>query len=883
MANPSWSSGAWTPRFDDDFPGTTLNPVWQPGWFGATGITPPVNSTSPHNNSTYVTLPGDSTAHMKVDSSFGSILTTNPNNSASATGFQISPPAAFEARIFIPGPIGSVLVPNWVAWWATGQNWPATGEIDFLESLGVPDWNAGHIHDNATDGPNPSQPNGQGFTSNMSPNPYGWHMIGANWTASNTVQFFYDSVLVHTLATDGFTGPLYLVLNNTFNGTLDGPTTSQVDWVRVWTPGVSSSNVPGLVAPVAVQGRTGIASATPPSSVSVGGGLPATVTVTARVGLAASTLAIAAGAVAAVTATAPVGTPVALGRFYTENLCPNPSFEVDLTGYTPLVGTTLSQDITQGYSGRYSMMVVTDGSVPGEGFTGPQATVPNNGPGSMSFYLMGETGTVTVSAVSGATASIVAQSSVTLQGGDYQRVVLSGLALSAGQQMYVLVQTTTAQALTFWIDAVQYEMDATPHPYIDGDSPQCQWEGTPGESASFQTFQFATGASGGMFLEGIASPVAQGAVFLTSASGNMTLSGTESGTISASPVGALSDFGIWTAADMDPAVSYIELSNAGQATGQTGWNRVYALAYPPQQAVGSNGQVIWPRAAFAALGFTFKAVTNTWQQSLADVQFERMPVVPGATPAPSAYQPPRQISTIIKPSRLNFCPNPSIEVSTAGWTAIGAAGLSRDATVSVDGHSLKVTLHASADGAYIAIPNLIVGDTYVVSAQVQGGPGLEDIIMACSGASVTSPDTGVPYGGSTILGVGYGQGPYGGVGAATSDMPTAQWFTATTVFTALQSTVSLSFKFLPGSDVSYPTQFWVDQVLVEEGDLIQPYFDGGSGTDYSWETGGTSGLARSYYYQRQNVAAGAVTGALAEHTPLGILAATPQYSVPPSQ
>src|SRR6185437_9649790 len=282
MANPSWSSGAWTPVFDDEFTSPTLNPVWQPGWFGATGITAPVNTTSPHNNSTYITLPGDSTVHMKVDGSFGSILTTNPNNSATATGFQIGPPAAFEARIFLPGPVGSILVPNWYAWWTTGQDWPATGEIDFLESLGAPDWNAGHIHDNATDGPNPTT--SQGFTSNTSPNPFGWHTFGAFWTATNTVQFFYDSILVHTLATDGFVGPLYLVLTSTFNGTLDAPETMQVDWVRVWTPGVSSSNVPGLVAPVTVAGKTGIASATPPSSVSVGGGLPANVVVNARVG-----------------------------------------------------------------------------------------------------------------------------------------------------------------------------------------------------------------------------------------------------------------------------------------------------------------------------------------------------------------------------------------------------------------------------------------------------------------------------------------------------------------------------------------------------------------------------------------------------------------------
>ena len=57
---------------------------------------------------------------------------------------------------------------------------------------------------------------------------------------------------------------------------------------------------------------------------------------------------------------------------WTLNLCPNPSFEVDLTGWTALTGTTLLQDTSQGFAGHASMQVETDGAVPGEGVTGPQ-------------------------------------------------------------------------------------------------------------------------------------------------------------------------------------------------------------------------------------------------------------------------------------------------------------------------------------------------------------------------------------------------------------------------------------------------------------------------------------------------------------------------------
>jgi hypothetical protein len=389
-----------------------------------------------------------------------------------------------------------------------------------------------------------------------------------------------------------------------------------------------------------------------------------------------------------------------------------------------------------------------------------------------------------------------------------------------------------------------------------------------------------------MFLEGRATPVVEGEIFTISASGQMLLSGSDTGTLILNPVGALADFGIWTAADMDPAVSYFEWSNAGQSSGSNAWQRVYGLAYPPQQALASDGSVIWNRAAYAALGFTFKSVLNNGQQALADVQFERMPVNPGTNPTPTTYQPARAISTTVKPSRLNFCPNPSMESSANGWGGIGTGTVARDATVSNDGgHSLKVTVNAANDGATITLADLIVGDLYIVSAYVQGGPGLLDVLMSTSsGGSVSSSQLGVPYGGNAILGIGYGQGPYGGIQATGSDMPTATWFRPSLVFTAMQSSVQVGFRSLVGSDVAYPTHFWLDDVLVEEGETLGAYFDGStSGTDYTWETGGTAGETRSYYYQRQNVAAGAVTTALGEHTPLGIVAATPVYSSPYTQ
>ncbi len=569
---------------------------------------------------------------------------------------------------------------------------------------------------------------------------------------------------------------------------------------------------------------------------------------------------------------------------WTYNLCPNPSFEAGLTGWSALTGTTLLQDTTQGYAGHASLQVETDGTVAGQGVYGPEVTVPSTGLGSMSLYILGPAGSITVSAVSGDAATVLASTNVNLLGGNYQRVILSGLPLTSGQPMYVVVQTTTAQEMSFWVDAVQYEMDSPAHAYIDGSFLTCVWSGFPDVSSSYLPYPFGTSASGAMALEGQASPVSVGESFGSTAEGSMTLSGTESGTTTVDPVGALTDFSMWTPADMDPAVSYPAWSNALASSGETGWNRIYGVFGAPLQYDASDG-VLWSQAAYAAVGFEYISMPNTAQQSLSDVQFEVMPLpAPGSTPAPTNWYPPRQIRTTVKPTRLNFCPNPSIEVSTSGWIPVGTGVLARDNSITAaqGSYSMKVAVHAAGDGCYIVISDLIYGDTYIASAQVQGGAGLQDVVMSISGASSSSAQQGIPYGGDAILGIGYGQGPYGGV-EGTGDMPTGQWFNPNCVFTAQESTVILSFQSLAGSDISYPAEFWVDAVLIEAGETLGTYFDGSWGTDYSWETGGTSGLARSYYYDRQEVSAGAVNDVLAQHTPLGITAATPVFSSPYTQ
>lgn len=97
-------------------------------------------------------------------------------------------------------------------------------------------------------------------------------------------------------------------------------------------------------------------------------------------------------------------------------------------------------------------------------------------------------------------------------------------------------------------------------------------------------------------------------------------------------------------------------------------------------------------------------------------------------------------------------------------------------------------------------------------------------------------------------------------------------------FTATSSTATFRIQvptIFTGNNV-----MWIDQMLVEEGDYPQEYFDGGYGPDYLWEVGGTTGKTRSYHYSQRVYKHAILQRLLAENTPVGIYAMEPQYAVP---
>lgn len=563
---------------------------------------------------------------------------------------------------------------------------------------------------------------------------------------------------------------------------------------------------------------------------------------------------------------------------FISNLSPNPSFEVDLTGYTALPGTTLSQSFTNAFSGVASLLVVTDGLLAGEGFFGPVAQYQTVDLGSLSLYISGPTGIITVSAVYNPGGNILASQSVSLTTA-WQRIEFDNLNIPINDFLYFLIETPFAQDLTFHVDAVQYEPTTPSSAYIDGDSYGCDWLGTPGLSASQQLVQNPLVAHGGMFLEGLGRIIDPGEDFGVAASGGMLLSG--SGTVSVTdPVGALDDFAIFELTDLDPAMTYVGFNNANTSSGHTGYNRIWSIFYPPLDYPVSDGTLAWPRSAYMATGYEYVNIPAGAATNITNHQVEMVPLAGSTgldvTPGPSAFDTARAIHTIVKPTRLNFCPNPSFEVSTASWAAGPNTTLTRDTTVSFgsigewDGivfsagtASGKASVSTDIGGMIVTVPDLIKGDTYIMSAYVKPGSGVRDIFITGSGAQSNSVNTSVN---------------------GLSDLSTMEWYRPFVIFTATASTVTMYIAATPGSDVAYPFTFNVDAVLIETGEILGTYFDGGFETpEYGWETGGTANLTRSYYYQSLQVGQAVVDDILQRHTPLGISAAAPEYFVPYTQ
>lgn len=575
---------------------------------------------------------------------------------------------------------------------------------------------------------------------------------------------------------------------------------------------------------------------------------------------------------------------------FTNNYCRNPAAQLGLDGFSVTKNATIQLDSSTIKYGNHSFFVKCPGESGGEGCITAGGYIPGHSVCSASLHIRG-TGLVTVSAAVNPGGVVKASALVTLDE-QWQRVQLTGIDCDPGDHLYmIVVNNTIGESAQFWISGIQIEDSSPCHPYCDGDQEGCEWlEGFWGGHSICHFENPIAIASNSLGTPNLVNVLQTGQKFFVSADSgpNRTFDDLVFAN-GPGPVGAVKDFAVSQLTDPDPAQTYTSWNTAGtiSTTGGT-YTRNWGTFYPPQDYLVSNGQFLYKRAAYMATGFQFSSVPNNGTVNLARIQTEVLPITTGySAPAPTAFDPPRAVHALIKPDRLNYCTNPSIETNTSGWSATGSGVLSKDTTTSVgqiiefDDNiltagtaSLKVAVNANGDGAQISIPNLIPGYTYIASAYVQAGAGLENILLS-AGAGATSVlasgGTGYDFG-------NYGDGPYGGV-SQILDLPLTTWFRINCIFTATLDTHVLQVSSASAADVAYPTSMWIDAVMVEPGELLQFYFDGSFGHNFSWE--GTVNLSRSYYYDQEQLKKNAVLNVLEGHVPLGIDFSNPVYNTTP--
>lgn len=332
------------------------------------------------------------------------------------------------------------------------------------------------------------------------------------------------------------------------------------------------------------------------------------------------------------------------------------------------------------------------------------------------------------------------------------------------------------------------------------------------------------------------------------------------------PAGAFKDFVHYPYGGIDPAMAIIGPTSGSLTSAAAGsYNRQYGIFTAPADYPVSGGNLAWKRAAYASVGFKFAGMNYNKHQILDAVQLETVRL--GAA-GPSAYENAREVQAVIRPTRLNYAANPNMESGITGYHQVASASLAADSSFSWRGtQSLKVTVPAGAtadSGASFRVSGLLPGRTYTMSAKVSVAIGCGDI---------------APWSGTGTMQVHNTQWTQA---ANALDPDDPHWRTLHVTFTTAASSVSLGLNVLHGTMTpSTSSMFWVDGVLVEEGETVRDYFDGSTGDGYLWEATGVPNLTRSYYYQNRVERSFLVQTLLSENVPLGIAANAPKYAVLP--
>lgn len=160
-----------------------------------------------------------------------------------STGFKYG---YIEARIKLPKGKGT-----WPAWWmfpVDSSNWPACGEIDIMEEVGVdPNLVSSSIHCIAYNHPDHTQKTHEMYCVGAEE---GFHIYAIEWTedyirtyVDGTEQLYFENDHQNNNDTWPFNKPFFLILNVAWGGDWGGyagvdesalPLTMEIDYVRVW-------------------------------------------------------------------------------------------------------------------------------------------------------------------------------------------------------------------------------------------------------------------------------------------------------------------------------------------------------------------------------------------------------------------------------------------------------------------------------------------------------------------------------------------------------------------------------------------------------------------------------------------------------------------------
>lgn len=167
------------------------------------------------------------------------------------------------------------------------------------------------------------------------------------------------------------------------------------------------------------------------------------------------------------------------------NRLPNPTWDVDASGYTSLLSSTVSRQTTPTpQAGAGLGRIQTLGVVAGEGVAAAMSgTFLAGQPWTFAIYVRGDGGGETVRLRLGSGSDFAVSSVQTLTTG-WVRYSVTWIPATDQTGVTASVVTSATQAVFFYVDTAMVSQSVTPQVYGDGNSPGWVWDGTANASSS---------------------------------------------------------------------------------------------------------------------------------------------------------------------------------------------------------------------------------------------------------------------------------------------------------------------------------------------------------------------------------------------------------------